>query len=154
MLLAGKPKNIFLMPMKTAIMVGSKKNAIQAPNPNDGVTLDYKSSDQYKFYNGAAANRVIHDQKPYTEIILEASPSSRPLKTYGEGQNWGVQEANRFIAYNYLGNIHGTAPGQEKIIAWSLDNGSMPIRSIPPWELCRNRWLLQQQSAIYQTNCR
>ena len=88
----------------------------------------YRSGQQYAFYQ--AGGVVAADQHPYGETIYEASPLNRPLKSYGAGTGW--RDNQRYTEHRYLVNVHGTAVGQEKIIAWMLDTYGNPVRNTDP----------------------
>ncbi|MEQ1588064.1 MAG: M23 family metallopeptidase, partial [Cyclobacteriaceae bacterium] len=62
-------------------------------------------------------------------------PLNRPDKEYGVGLSWGptAEGANKFIQHAYLINSHntGSSSTQEKVIAWTVSVGNLPIRVAP-----------------------
>jgi RHS repeat-associated protein len=91
---------------------------------------DYVNSDQYKFYN-ASGDKIANDANPYSQNVFENSPLSRPLQQFGVGAAWRTPAAGAsgYIAHKYLVNVHGSASGQERIIAWLIDSNGKPVRS-------------------------
>ncbi|MFZ6012030.1 MAG: DUF6443 domain-containing protein, partial [Bacteroidota bacterium] len=81
------------------------------------------------FYAAGSDNKIADDLKPYAEAIFEASPLNRVEKQYGAGHDWSVSGANKFVKNSYLVNKHGTAAGQEKIVAFTIDASGMPART-------------------------
>jgi RHS repeat-associated protein len=84
----------------------------------------YASSDQYQFYQPGGL--ITSDTRPYSETIFEPSPLNRPEKDFGPGSTWHTND--KHIRHQYLVNVHGTAAGQEKIIAWKINSSNMPVR--------------------------
>ncbi len=83
-------------------------------------------------YANNVAGKIAQDSRPFSETILEASPLNRPLQDYGHGNDWGpgVGGSNKFVSHQYLINVHTVLAhaSQEKVIAWKLDAGGLPIR--------------------------
>ncbi len=77
------------------------------------------------FYSTSTDN-IADDTRPYSETVFEASPLSRPDKDFGAGADW--YNNNKYIKHGYLVNVHGTAAGEEKIIAWEV-SGNEPVRA-------------------------
>lgn len=69
------------------------------------------------FYNNSA-DKVADDLRPYTETVFEPSPLNRPEKDFGVGLEWYTN--NKAVQHAYLVNAHGTAAGQEQVIAWKV----------------------------------
>lgn len=79
------------------------------------------------------ADKIADDTRPFSETLFEASPLNRPDKEYGAGLSWGPTAggANKFIQHAYLINSHSTASSatQEKVIAWTVSAGNLPVRA-------------------------
>jgi hypothetical protein len=87
-------------------------------------------------YTGIAASfyatpggPIAADEKPYAETIFENSPLNRPLQQFGAGKSW--YDNNKSIGYQYLVNVYGTAAGQEKIVAYQMDENGMLAKEPP-----------------------
>ncbi len=85
--------------------------------------------DAAAFYNGS--DMIPTDSRPYTETVYELSALNRPIAEYGPGADWGPDGKDRPVRVAELTNIHGSAPDQERIIAWKInDNGALTVRNI------------------------
>jgi RHS repeat-associated protein len=82
------------------------------------------------FYQDNPTARIAQDTMPYTQTVFEASPSGRPLKDFGAGSEWTVN--NKSIRYAYRINTHATTASDtaEKVIAWKVDSLGKPVRQI------------------------
>ena len=87
-------------------------------------------------YTGIAASfyatpggPVVADEKPYAETIFENSPLNRPLQQFGAGKSWYTN--NKFIGHQYLVNVYGNGTGQEKIVAYQMDENGMLAKEPP-----------------------
>ncbi len=85
-------------------------------------------------YNNTS-DKIADDTRPFSETLFEASPLNRPDKEYGVGLSWSsaVGGANKFIQHGYLINVHntGSSTTQEKVIAWNVSAGNLPVRVAP-----------------------
>jgi hypothetical protein len=80
------------------------------------------------FYNNGVTDKITDDIRPFSETIFESSPLSRPIKDFGAGSDWNVN--NKAVGHAYLVNEYGTnaSLGQEQIMAWVIDSASgLPI---------------------------
>lgn len=96
------------------------------PLEQSGVLKPYAESDIRKFYEKPPAG-VASDERAYQKTTFENSPLSRPLKVFGVGKDW--LDKNKFVSYDYRGNMHGTGTDQEKIIAWAVNASGMPVKA-------------------------
>lgn len=97
---------------------------------SDGRSGFYKTdanSKQYQFYNNQSDN-LANDTRPYSEISYENSPLNRPTLGYEPGQDW--YDKGRSTAYSYQVNVHGTASGQEQVIAWQVNDAGILTRKV------------------------
>jgi Domain of unknown function (DUF6443) len=95
------------------------------PNLIDPTTGGYINQ-ALNFYSNGTTDKIADDTRPFSETIFEPSPLNRPLQDFGAGQNW--KDNNRSVQHQYIVNAHGTAAGQEQIIAWKLDAAGQPVR--------------------------
>ncbi len=78
-------------------------------------------------YSNGLADKIADDSRPFSETVFEPSPLNRPDKDFGTGLDWYTN--NKAVQHAYLVNVHGTAAGQEQVIAWKIDAASgLPIR--------------------------
>jgi hypothetical protein len=97
--------------------------------PNAVGVSGYEGSVHDLFYTNGAADKVADDTRPYAETTFEASPLNRPTKQLGAGADWYAN--NKSVQHGYLVNVHGSAAGQETVIAWKVDENNLPVRSAP-----------------------
>lgn len=93
-------------------------------------TVTFQPDNNYSnnFYN-TPSDKIADDARPFTETQYEASPLNRPLRQFGAGKAWS--DNNKFIGFEYKLNAYGTEPGQEKIVAYALDeNGQLAKRPV------------------------
>lgn len=81
------------------------------------------------FYAVGSNNAIADDARPFSETVFEPSSLARPVKQYGPGNAWGPAGSNKFIETRYQLHTHGTATGQEKVIAWQVNAAGMPVRA-------------------------
>ncbi len=78
-------------------------------------------------------DKIADDNRPFSETFFEASPLNRPDKEYGAGHSWSSAAggANKFMQHAYLINVHntGSSATQEKVIAWTVSAGNLPVRA-------------------------
>jgi RHS repeat-associated protein len=103
----------------------SVPNGWYKPNLIELVTGN-PANELLSFYASPPA-KVQADPRPYTETIFEPSPLNRPSKDFGVGQDWYAN--NKHVKHDYLVNVHGTAAGQEKVIAWTVNASNLPVRA-------------------------
>jgi RHS repeat-associated protein len=112
-------ENIKYLPYVSTEQNGDYKlNAVKTP-------ADYTTSEQYLFYRNGTSDKIIDDQRPFSETIFETSTLNRPLKSFGPGSDWYAN--NKAIAFQQFPNVDGTLNSQEKIIFWEVVNG-LPAR--------------------------
>lgn len=80
-------------------------------------------------YGNGLGDKIADDPRPYSETIFEPNPLNRADKDFGAGLDWYTNNKN--IQHAYLVNVDGTAAGQERVIAWTIDGNSMPVRGTP-----------------------
>jgi hypothetical protein len=100
-------------------------------NPVGAIPGDSTSA-QYLFYNNGPADKIIDDKRPFNETIFESSAANRTLKNYGPGSAWGPAPVgnDKYVVHQYLVNQHGTAVGQEMVIAWQFNSSTgLPEKS-------------------------
>lgn len=92
-------------------------------------TGKYKSSDlttQANFYSTATAynNKVKTDGAPWARTVFESSPLNRVLQKGAPGTVWQPDTVNvtnsKAIKMEYLVNVDGINPGQERVKIWTL----------------------------------
>ena len=106
------------LPFSAGAHGGFRQNIIE---PNTGLYICTAGPT----YAMNSDNRIADDVRPYAETIFEASPLNRPVKQFGAGKDWGPKDHNKFVRYEYLINVFGDAAGQEKIVAWELDENGV-----------------------------
>ncbi len=112
--------------------VSTQNNGLFKSGIIDSVTLNY-IGDAATFYNNGSP-KIIDDSRPFSETTFESSPLNRPEKEYGPGASWAPVAAggnDKYVQHVYLVNVHGTAAGQEKVIAWMVNGSNLPVRTTP-----------------------
>jgi hypothetical protein len=110
-----------------------RENKKYLPYVSIGTDGFYKPSgiaEQATFYsptNPSPPVKIPMDSRPFSETLFEPSPLNRPDKDFGTGQDWYTKD--KHVKHNYLVNMHGTAVGQEQVIAWRVDSNGLPARS-------------------------
>jgi len=102
----GHQNKIFL-PVVVSYNVGSYKQGL----------LDYGGNYSINFYN-QTDTKIANDQRPFEEVLFEASPLFRQKIMYGPGTNWYTK--NKGIKLEYNINKDGVASNEEKIIIWKI----------------------------------
>lgn len=81
-------------------------------------------------YGNNAGGKIVQDTRPFAETVFESSPLNRTLREYGPGIDWSPGQNDKFVSYQYLGNVHGTgsSPTEEKVIALTVNGTGAPVR--------------------------
>ncbi len=161
-------------PMQTVITQGSplKKDIVQE-TVYDGFGREYrkylpvvvnKNSGWYKpgilnaqgayssiaadFYQNNASSGIAQDAVPYTQTIFESSPAARPLKDFGTGSAWTIN--NKSVKYAYRVNTHSTSANDtaEKVIAWKINNNRPERRAALTGYIAANGFYTNGQLVI------
>lgn len=77
-------------------------------------------------YAAGSNNYIEDDPYAFSETTYEPSPLNRATKRIGPGSAW--RTFNKAVTMQYRLNIHGTATGQEKIVAWKIGSTDLPER--------------------------
>ncbi|MBT1707601.1 RHS repeat-associated core domain-containing protein [Fulvivirgaceae bacterium PWU5] len=85
----------------------------------DESTGNYKGA-AASFYGAGSANKIADDTRPFSEVTLEPSPLSRPVKEYGPGQDWYTNDKS--VQRKYRANA-----ADDRVICWKIDVSGMPV---------------------------
>jgi RHS repeat-associated protein len=101
-------------------------------NQTDGkaknITYTWYGDYTHDFYhaNEEDGSTVANERIPFSAITYEASPLNRIVKETRVGGEW--HHFDKSVRYQYLTNINEN--GEEKIIAWKIDDNGMPVRNV------------------------
>lgn len=106
------------LPYASLVNTGQfRTDAVASPN--------YSGSPHQQFYANGLADKVVDDNRAFSETVFEDSPLSRPIKSYGPGGAWksGTTQGDRFIEHQYANNVHGQGASaiEEEVIAWKFN---------------------------------